>query len=346
MFDESSIIDGRIPLTYKERVRWFFNNYYETGMEYLILLDSLKDDDLDNFEWYDDIINIPKYREDLSKRQLDAIDSNVFNVGVYRSPKWLRNIVDFEVNTGRDIKGEPSKREKERLEKEKSRKEKEAAEAKAKKVMDEAYARARKAREDAERKEEQEQERISKDLDDLYDNILEDFKSARYHDKMSTPTNSRGDVYVIYNFENGYRVKMEGDRLEYGNVTYTLGAVSRVRFVRLFNAITEAEKTYRPGGSKTWGSSNSNTGSGSKNTGSSSYKSEPKSSDPKRNLYDSLVSTIKQRESQLAKMSKTDPDRKALENELNVAKTKRDSMKIKYKFESLSKLISFNLFKG
>jgi hypothetical protein len=29
---------------------------------------------------------------------------------VFRSPKWMRNFLDFEVNTGQDIKGEPSKR--------------------------------------------------------------------------------------------------------------------------------------------------------------------------------------------------------------------------------------------
>jgi hypothetical protein len=32
------------------------------------------------------------------------------NEAIYRSPKWLRNFVDFEVNTGDDIKGEPSKK--------------------------------------------------------------------------------------------------------------------------------------------------------------------------------------------------------------------------------------------
>lgn len=32
------------------------------------------------------------------------------NEAIYRSPKWLRNIIDYEVNTGDDIKGQPSKR--------------------------------------------------------------------------------------------------------------------------------------------------------------------------------------------------------------------------------------------
>ena len=31
------------------------------------------------------------------------------NEGVYRSPKWLRNFIDFEVKTGSDIEGNKSK---------------------------------------------------------------------------------------------------------------------------------------------------------------------------------------------------------------------------------------------
>jgi hypothetical protein len=52
-------------LTYEERVRWFFVEYYETGMELPSMLGSLKDADLDNFEWYDEIIKFPKYERDL-----------------------------------------------------------------------------------------------------------------------------------------------------------------------------------------------------------------------------------------------------------------------------------------
>jgi len=35
--------------------------------------------------------------------------NNMINEGVYRSPKWLRNFLDFEVHTGEDIKGKVSK---------------------------------------------------------------------------------------------------------------------------------------------------------------------------------------------------------------------------------------------
>lgn len=52
----------QIELTYEERVRWFFENYYETGLEYQILLANMKEDDLDNFKWYNEIVHIPKYK--------------------------------------------------------------------------------------------------------------------------------------------------------------------------------------------------------------------------------------------------------------------------------------------
>jgi hypothetical protein len=49
-------------IKYEDRVRWFLENYYETGMEYEILLDSFKKENLDAVKWYDQIIFVPKYR--------------------------------------------------------------------------------------------------------------------------------------------------------------------------------------------------------------------------------------------------------------------------------------------
>lgn len=46
------------------------------------------------------------------------------NESIYRSPKWLRNFLDFEISTGKDIKGEPSKKQVEKEQKEKDLKEK------------------------------------------------------------------------------------------------------------------------------------------------------------------------------------------------------------------------------
>ena len=39
---------------------------------------------------------------------------NKVNEAIYRSPKFLRKFMDFEINTKGDIKGEPSEKEKKR----------------------------------------------------------------------------------------------------------------------------------------------------------------------------------------------------------------------------------------
>ncbi len=55
----------RKKLTYKERIDWFVANFYETGMEYELIYDSFKSEDLDRIKWYDDFIKIPKYKDEL-----------------------------------------------------------------------------------------------------------------------------------------------------------------------------------------------------------------------------------------------------------------------------------------
>jgi hypothetical protein len=52
----------KTELTYEERIAWFVENYYESGMEYQSLLVTMKEEDLDNFKWYDDFISIPKHK--------------------------------------------------------------------------------------------------------------------------------------------------------------------------------------------------------------------------------------------------------------------------------------------
>ncbi len=52
--------------TYGERVAWFMVNYYETGMEHASLLESMKDVNLDSFEWYNEIVSIPTHFKNYS----------------------------------------------------------------------------------------------------------------------------------------------------------------------------------------------------------------------------------------------------------------------------------------
>jgi len=66
---EYYLVDREDPnreLTYEERIAWFVANYYETGMEYPILLESMKTTNLDNFEYINgEIVKIPKTVDEL-----------------------------------------------------------------------------------------------------------------------------------------------------------------------------------------------------------------------------------------------------------------------------------------
>jgi hypothetical protein len=55
----------RVKLKYKERVKWFVSNYYESGMEFGAIYSYLKDKDLDGFFYLNRFIVIPKYKDEL-----------------------------------------------------------------------------------------------------------------------------------------------------------------------------------------------------------------------------------------------------------------------------------------
>jgi ribosome-associated translation inhibitor RaiA len=66
-------------LSTQERILWFIQNYYETGMEYDVLKESFTDSELDNFEWYGQKINIPKkisYSDVLDKEHISIITTS------------------------------------------------------------------------------------------------------------------------------------------------------------------------------------------------------------------------------------------------------------------------------
>lgn len=315
---------------------------------------------------------------------------------VYRSPKWMRNFLDFEVNTGQDIKGEPSKK---RLLKEWDKRWKECNESdfrefyftqikgerwaryitssefeeirkelrgdmsiwekydewlpghkKAKKEAKERYEkrereRAEKEREKSEKEreryekeryeKEQRQKRITKELDDLFSSIVKDFSNNPYSDKYSTPRRN-GKVCFDYKFENGDTFDMCDDQINYKGSTYTVGITYRNKFVNLCNEIVGKVRP-RPGGSKSWSGGRS---SGS-SSGGSRYSSKTKSDDPNKDRYNKLMDNIRLREEQLKKMSKTDSERTALENELDNYKRAAKRMKDRYQFENIKTFSGF-----
>jgi hypothetical protein len=302
------------------------------------------------------------------------------NESVYRSPKWLRNFIDFEINTGEDIKGKPSKKyilkewdkrweEKDeyvfncfyaeiiegkrpgwpipstllsdirkkhrgdmslwdRFDKwlpgyQNRRREREKAE-------EQEREKERQRKRERERKEQQQKE-IEKELDDLFNLMVSDFSKYPYGDKISTPI-INGNVAFHYTFEDGKKVKIEGNKIYWSGLIYTVSILTKNRFVNLANEMIKKQQR-RSGGSKQQsdkGYSQSQGTHGKANTGH-----------PKEPLYNTLKQTIKQREEQLGKMSKTHPDRASLENELENAKKKLQDMKTKYQFEHLVLFESF-----
>jgi hypothetical protein len=88
---------GYKELTYEQRVRWFVNNYYETGMEYASMLESMKNEDLDNFEWYGEKIQIPKFYRGVVNQNTEeqVTDDNLEKLG----KKYAKLI-----NTNKNIK--------------------------------------------------------------------------------------------------------------------------------------------------------------------------------------------------------------------------------------------------
>ncbi len=274
----------------------------------------------------------------------------MINEAKYRSPKWLRNFVDYEINTGEDIKGEPSKRRAAKLEKEKKAElKRQADERQRARERQEEARREQQAREDVRRQQEQ-QDQIERELNTLYRSMISDFSANPYSDKIVTPK-INGELACYYTFENGKIIKFYKKAndsrwcLEWGDTTYTLGSVWKSKFISLFNEIIDKRRT-RPQKSgydryNSYGGSSSS--SGYKSSGASSGpKTDNTAGHPKGNLYNTLKQTIKQREDQLSKMSKQDPSRAALENELANAKSKVADMKSKYKFENLKSFEDFN----
>lgn len=67
----------KIELTKEQRIKWFFTNYYETGMELEILTKSLKDKDLDlGIDWIDGKVFLPKYLDEIKTSTIFVVKSN------------------------------------------------------------------------------------------------------------------------------------------------------------------------------------------------------------------------------------------------------------------------------
>jgi len=71
---DEKVVPLKTRLSYEERIRWFIQNYYESGMEYSCLIVSMKDENLDSLEWYGETISIPQFREEIYPNERKEAD--------------------------------------------------------------------------------------------------------------------------------------------------------------------------------------------------------------------------------------------------------------------------------
>lgn len=283
------------------------------------------------------------------------------NEAVYRSPSWLKKYLDFEVHTGEDIKGKVSKKElrdkakaeENRIKNEWNKRWREIDEVDFKEfyreVFDEyiyssdlpdiknkwignfelwtKYDAWLKEKRDKEAK----QAEIKRDLDNLYQRLIDDFSNNPWEDKYRATSNG-GEVTFYYTFEDGDKFEMTDNRISYGGHTYTVGLIYRNKFISLANEMI-SKGMKRPSGRRSYNNSSS---SGSRKSTKSKYSDHPKG-----NLYQTLKDTVAQRKEQLSKMSKNDESRAHMENELKAAEKKLKEMKDKYQFENLTSFWDF-----
>lgn len=242
---------------------------------------------------------------------------------VYRSPKWMQRFTDFEFRTGEDIKGEPSEKQKEkiRIQQERERIEREERDShyRIEKERQERQERERRER-DYKQKEEREQQRIEREIDDLFKLIVRDFQNNPYYDKYDTPIID-GVTAFKYRFENGHTFQKVGNKITYIDGTYQRNYKVRLfwsnRFTNLANEIINKGKR-RP--------TNTYSDKSKQSYKSEPHKETPKTGNPQKDKYNLLKDKIKLREER----------RVALENELNAYKRVCDKLKKDYKFEKLN----------
>jgi hypothetical protein len=271
------------------------------------------------------------------------------NESILRSPKWLRNIADFEINTGDDIKGEPSIKKQKKLDAERLRKEEEYARLKEEEIK----------RIEKQRLLKEEEDRVKgKEFDELFSviskYILDNYKSC----KISIPENNMliiSEDYLTYKGST-FEFKLTLDNTishptfrcyaKWGKKEYDYN-VKGTLYMTLKNFILGVVYPwYSSNRSKqNYNNDYSDNSGSSKNSDSDEIKN-------KRRRYGLLKDTLKSFEKDMRELldweyknaGKTHPNKEVIKNQIESTKDKIKGMKDKYKFEKLNHLYHFEKF--
>jgi len=285
----------------------------------------------------------------------------MINEATFRSPKWMRKFMDFELKTGKDVKGDDkekqndkSKKEEESTEQERKKREERESQERRWNEHIKNLERERRERQEREERERQEryskqnnQESLAKEINDIYFRFLKETIGYNFEDKYKTDTQNQNTIFTFI-FENKDVIKLYiyGDKKtlvftdkEY-TTTYTISKDLWNKFVETANEGIRKSRT-RPSGYGGSGSSSSNSGGSSSSSYTSSSSTKKNADHPKRGMYDTLKRTVKLREEQLSKMKTTDPEYTSLKNELETARTAMNNLKSKYQFENLKSFTDY-----
>lgn len=270
------------------------------------------------------------------------------NEGVIRSPKWLRNFADFEINTGEDIKGKPSKRMQKKIEEEERRK------------REEEERRKKEEEERREQKRREEEERNQEEFQKLF-NIVSSYIYHNYKDcEISVPrpnylTVEKHDLQYENRLDFEFEVTLNNDAtipsfetiIILGNkkYTYTASGLSFIKLKRIFVEIIYPWYTYTQKSSY-YGKSKRRT----------SYEQEKPNENEevkkKRKLYKLLKDTLDGYNRQMDQIKEwkrknpgeTHSDEETVKNEIKAVKNKINLLNNKYQFESKHYLIHLKPF--
>lgn len=174
------------------------------------------------------------------------------------------------------------------------------------------------AEEEQKRKEKEEQDKISKELVDIFAKWRIDWSENPYSDKITTPTID-GKTTYCYKFEDGDCITLYNDgRLKFESKTeiinYRLGLIWRGHFIDYANKTVLENNLH-----------------GKKRPANKPFGNQSEhASHPKWAIYQSLVITVASRKEQLANCKNT--EKQMMENELKAAIGRMEAMKQKYNF--------------
>lgn len=202
---------------------------------------------------------------------------------------------------------------------------------------------------DKKRKKEEEEQQIEKELNDIYELLIDDFRKAPYSDKIKTPR-VNGEAAFHYTFENGKLFRLEDNKIYWDSSIFTVGLLWRLKFVKLANDIMRSKKQRQQrSGYDRYDRYSKGSSSGSSGYRSSSSQEQRKANTPPKwkdhprgAMYQNLKDTVRLRKEQFAKTAKTDPNYEALKNELETAEAMIKKMNQKYQFESIKSFTQFN----